>query len=77
MLVIKCDGNRYVDGVKCDREYEVDDVKDSVPHGWIMIEGSIVNKNNDAHLLLSNGTRHYCSKSCLEFSLFKNVPIKE
>ena len=77
MIIYKCDGHRYEDGKKCEATYEVTgDIKET-PFRWITINGSIKNDTTDAHILEANGMHHYCSRMCLEFSLFKNGQAKE
>lgn len=38
-----------------------------------MISGKIKNGLHDAHYLEANGTRHFCSRRCLESFLFKDI----
>lgn len=76
MIIYKCDGHRYEDGIKCESTYKVDDITE-FPRGWISIDGSIKNDNSDAHIIEANGMHHYCSRKCLENSLFKNGQAKD
>lgn len=68
MLVYKCDGESYSTGKKCASQVEND-----LPEWWLLISGKIKNGLNDAHYLECNGTRHFCSRRCLENFLFKDV----
>lgn len=68
MLVYKCDGESYIASRKCSSES-----KDELPETWLMISGKIKNGLHDAHYLEANGTRHFCSRKCLESFLFKDV----
>lgn len=68
MLVYKCDGESYSTGKKCDNE-----VEDELPERWLSITGKIKNGLYDAHYLECNGTKHFCSRRCLENFLFKDV----
>lgn len=68
MLVYKCDGESYSTGKKCASQ-----VENNLPEWWLLISGKIKNGLNDAHYLECNGTRHFCSRRCLENFLFKDV----
>lgn len=68
MLVYKCDGESFATGKKCASE-----VKNDLPEWWLLISGKIKNGLHDAHYLECNGTRHFCSRRCLENFLFKDV----
>lgn len=68
MLVYKCDGESYTTSKKCASE-----AQDELPETWLLISGKIKNGLHDAHYLETNGTRHFCSRRCLESFLFKDV----
>lgn len=68
MLVYKCDGESFSTGKKCERE-----VENELPARWLIITGNIKNGLYDAHYIECNGTRHFCSRRCLENFLFKDV----
>jgi hypothetical protein len=68
MLVYKCDGESYSTGNKC-----VSEAENEFPTRWLVISGKIKNGLHDAHYLEANGTRHFCSRRCLESFLFKDV----
>jgi hypothetical protein len=68
MLVYKCDGESYATSKKCKSEAE-----NELPERWLTIAGRIKNGLYDAHYLECNGTRHFCSRRCLENFLFKDV----
>jgi hypothetical protein len=68
MLVYKCDGESYIAGKKCTSE-----ARDELPTTWLLISGKIKNGLRDAHYIETNGTRHFCSRKCLENFLFIDV----
>lgn len=68
MLIYKCDGESYTTGGKCESESE-----NELPERWLVISGKIKNGLYDAHYIECNGTRHFCSRRCLENFLFKDV----
>jgi len=70
MIVFKCDGERWA-GEKCKNECEAHTV-DEKPFRWISINGSIKNELPDARLIEGHGLKHFCSRECLEYFLFKN-----
>lgn len=75
MIIYKCDGHEYEGGRKCHSTYEAIDEKD-YPERWIVISGKIKNGNPDAHTIERNGTCHFCSRLCLEATLFKTITPK-
>ena len=68
MLVYKCDGELYSTGKKC-----VNEVENELPERWLSITGNIKNGLYNAHYIECNGVRHFCSRRCLEYFLFKDV----
>lgn len=70
MIVYKCDGKRFSNNAKCKSEYETKHA-DDFPK-WLTISGAIINNLPDRQSNNYNGELHFCSKTCLDFFLFKN-----
>lgn len=68
MIIYKCDGESFSTRKKC-----VNEEKDELPTRWLSITGKIKNGLDDAHYIECNGTRHFCSRRCLESFLFKDA----
>ena len=80
MIQILCDGVNFNTGMKCTNSRTITDMDELLkepPLGWISINGTILNNHKDRHLIHSNSMLHFCSKECLSYRLFKNIPELE